>query len=183
MGRVEGYRNFCNKIWNAANFVFENTEGKDTGVNGEPVELSSVDRWIISALQRTEAEVTRQLEAFRFDLAARALYEFIWDEYCARYLELVKPLLGTRPPASNASAAPGAPRYACWKPHCAWPTRSCRSSPRKSGSGSRRWPASPADADAAAPPEFNPERIDEAAEGDIESRAPSCSAFARSAAR
>ena len=93
MGRVEGYRNFCNKIWNAANFVFENTEGKDTGVNGEPVELSSVDRWIISALQRTESEVNRQLEAFRFDLAAQALYEFIWDEYCAWYLELVKPLL------------------------------------------------------------------------------------------
>ncbi|WP_339459651.1 valine--tRNA ligase [Pseudomonas sp. EA_105y_Pfl2_R69] len=98
MGRVEGYRNFCNKIWNAANFVLENTDGQDTGVNGEeaagaPVELSSVDRWIISALQRTEAEVTRQLDAFRFDLAAHALYEFIWDEYCAWYLELVKPVL------------------------------------------------------------------------------------------
>ena len=93
MGRVEGYRNFCNKLWNAANFVFENTEGKDTGVDGEPVELSSVDRWIISALQRTELEVNRQLEAFRFDLAAQALYEFIWDEYCAWYLELVKPVL------------------------------------------------------------------------------------------
>ena len=93
MGRVEGYRNFCNKIWNAANFVIENTDGQDTGVNGEEVELSSVDRWIISALQRTEAEVTRQLDAFRFDLAAHALYEFIWDEYCAWYLELVKPVL------------------------------------------------------------------------------------------
>ena len=93
MGRVEGYRNFCNKIWNAANFVLENTDGQDTGVNGEPVELSSVDRWIISSLQRTEAEVTRQLDAFRFDLAAQALYEFIWDEYCAWYLELVKPVL------------------------------------------------------------------------------------------
>ena len=93
MGRVEGYRNFCNKIWNAANFVLENTDGQDTGVNGEPVELSSVDRWIISALQRTEADVTRHLDAFRFDLAAQALYEFIWDEYCAWYLELVKPVL------------------------------------------------------------------------------------------
>ncbi len=70
-----------------------NTEGQDTGVNGEPVELSSVDRWIISQLQRTEQEVTRQLDAFRFDLAAQALYEFIWDEYCAWYLELVKPVL------------------------------------------------------------------------------------------
>lgn len=93
MGRVEGYRNFCNKIWNAANFVIENTDGQDTGVQGEAVELSSVDRWIISQLQRTEAEVTRQLDAFRFDLAAQALYEFIWDEYCAWYLELVKPVL------------------------------------------------------------------------------------------
>ncbi|WP_417660243.1 valine--tRNA ligase [Pseudomonas sp.] len=93
MGRVEGYRNFCNKIWNAANFVIENTDGHDTGINGEAVELSSVDRWIISQLQRTEANVTRHLDAFRFDLAASALYEFIWDEYCAWYLELVKPVL------------------------------------------------------------------------------------------
>ena len=93
MGRVEGYRNFCNKLWNAANFVIENTDEQDTGINGEPVELSPVDRWIISALQRTELEVTRQLDAFRFDLAAQALYEFVWDEYCAWYLELVKPVL------------------------------------------------------------------------------------------
>ncbi|OEC61756.1 valine--tRNA ligase [Pseudomonas sp. ENNP23] len=93
MGRVEGYRNFCNKLWNAANFVIENTDGQDTGINGEAVDLSSVDRWIISQLQRTEAEVTRQLDAFRFDLAAQALYEFVWDEYCAWYLELVKPVL------------------------------------------------------------------------------------------
>ncbi|WP_027895953.1 valine--tRNA ligase [Zestomonas thermotolerans] len=93
MGRVEGFRNFCNKIWNAANFVIDNTDGKDCGVNGEPVELSSVDRWIISRLQRAEQDVTRHLEAFRFDLAAQTLYEFIWDEYCAWYLELVKPVL------------------------------------------------------------------------------------------
>ena len=98
MGRVEGYRNFCNKLWNAANFVIENTDGKDTGVTTEgaadaPVELSSVDRWIISQLQRTEADVTRHLDAFRFDLATQTLYEFIWDEYCAWYLELVKPVL------------------------------------------------------------------------------------------
>lgn len=93
MGRVEGYRNFCNKLWNAANFVTENTDGQDTGVNGEAVELSSVDRWIISQLQRTEAEVTRHLDAFRFDLATQALYEFVWDEYCSWYLELIKPVL------------------------------------------------------------------------------------------
>ena len=93
MGRVEGYRNFCNKLWNATNFVLENTEGQDCGVNDEPVELSSVDRWIISALQRCEQEVTRHLDQFRFDLAAQSLYEFIWDQYCAWYLELVKPVL------------------------------------------------------------------------------------------
>ncbi|MEO4047792.1 valine--tRNA ligase [Pseudomonas sp. CAU 1711] len=93
MGRVEGYRNFCNKLWNATNFVLENTDGQDTGVNDEPVELSAVDRWIISALQRCEQDVTRHLDAFRFDLATQALYEFVWDEYCAWYLELVKPVL------------------------------------------------------------------------------------------
>ncbi len=93
MGRVEGYRNFCNKLWNAANFVIENTDGQDTGINGEAVDLSPVDRWIISALQRCEQDVTRHLDAFRFDLAAQSLYEFIWDEYCAWYLELVKPVL------------------------------------------------------------------------------------------
>ncbi|AXO62870.1 valine--tRNA ligase [Pseudomonas sp. phDV1] len=93
MGRVEGYRNFCNKLWNAANFVIENTDNQDTGINGETVDLSPVDRWIISALQRCEQDVTRHLDAFRFDLAAQTLYEFIWDEYCAWYLELVKPVL------------------------------------------------------------------------------------------
>jgi len=93
MGRVEGYRNFCNKLWNAANFVIENTDNQDSGINGEAVDLSPVDRWIISALQRCEQDVTRHLDAFRFDLAAQALYEFIWDEYCAWYLELVKPVL------------------------------------------------------------------------------------------
>ena len=169
MGRVEGYRNFCNKIWNAANFVFENTEGKDTGVNGEPVELSSVDRWIISALQRTEAEVTRQLEAFRFDLAAQALYEFIWDEYCAWYLELVKPLLwdetasverqrGTR--RTLVRVLETALRLA--HPFMPFITEEIwqRVAPLAGKSGPtlmlQPWP------------EFNPERIDEAAEGDIE---------------
>ena len=93
MGRVEGYRNFCNKIWNAARYVMMQCEDKDTGVNGEAVELTLADRWIISQLQRTEAEVTRQLDQFRFDLASNALYEFIWNQYCDWYLELSKPVL------------------------------------------------------------------------------------------
>jgi valyl-tRNA synthetase (EC 6.1.1.9) len=169
MGRVEGYRNFCNKIWNAANFVFENTEGKDTGVGGEPVELSSVDRWIISSLQRTEAEVNRQLEAFRFDLAAQALYEFIWDEYCAWYLELVKPVLwdenasaerqrGTR--RTLVRVLETALRLA--HPFMPFITEEIwqRVAPLAGKSGPtlmlQPWP------------EFNPERLDEAAEGDIE---------------
>src|SRR3989344_3234549 len=91
MGRVEGYRNFCNKIWNAARYVLD--KGEDCGQNGEEVELTLADRWIISQLQRTEAEVTRQLDQFRFDLAAQVLYEFIWNQYCDWYLELSKPVL------------------------------------------------------------------------------------------
>ncbi len=94
MGRVEGYRNFCNKIWNAARYVLMQCEDKDVGLGTEQeVELTVADRWIISQLQRTEQEVTRQLDQFRFDLAANALYEFIWNQYCDWYLELSKPVL------------------------------------------------------------------------------------------
>ncbi|AVV33904.1 valine--tRNA ligase [Halomonas sp. SF2003] len=93
MGRLDGYRNFCNKLWNAARYVLMNAEDQDCGINGEAVELSLADRWIIARLQQTEQQVTRALEEFRFDHASQALYEFIWNEYCDWYLELSKPVL------------------------------------------------------------------------------------------
>jgi len=90
MGRVEGYRNFCNKLWNAARFVLMNTEGQDTGLTGLPVSLSLPDRWIRSRLNRAVGETLAAFDEFRFDLAARAIYEFLWNEYCDWYLELAK---------------------------------------------------------------------------------------------
>ena len=121
MKRLEGYRNFCNKLWNASRYVMLSIAGEEAveaaaanntsiaitddmlaacGATGEPAALSLADRWIISRLQRAEGEVRRHMDQYRFDMAAQALYEFIWNEYCDWYLELSKPVLWDK----NASA-------------------------------------------------------------------------------
>ncbi|WP_237067413.1 valine--tRNA ligase [Microbulbifer guangxiensis] len=94
VGRIEGFRNFCNKIWNASRYVLQNCDGHDCGQDGSgDFELSLADRWIISQLQRTEKAVREAMDNYRFDLASQALYDFIWAEYCSWYLELSKPVL------------------------------------------------------------------------------------------
>ncbi|MBL8271659.1 valine--tRNA ligase [Steroidobacter sp.] len=93
IGRIEGYRNFCNKLWNAARYVLMNLENAPPASASGPVEYSAADLWIRSRLSATIEDVRARLGEYRFDLAAQALYEFAWYEYCDWYLELSKPTL------------------------------------------------------------------------------------------
>lgn len=93
MKRVEGYRNFCNKIWNATRFVLMNVEGQTVGQTARPDLWELPEQWIMSRLQKAEAAVQQAFATYRLDLAAQAIYDFIWNEYCDWYVELTKPVL------------------------------------------------------------------------------------------
>ncbi|PHM59865.1 valine--tRNA ligase [Xenorhabdus sp. KK7.4] len=93
MKRLQGYRNFCNKLWNASRFVLMNTEGQDCGQNGGEMSLSLADRWILAEFNQTVKDYREALDTYRFDIAANILYEFTWNQFCDWYLELSKPAI------------------------------------------------------------------------------------------
>ncbi|MBM7092957.1 class I tRNA ligase family protein, partial [Streptomyces sp. S12] len=91
LGRAEGYKNFCNKLWNATRFVLMNTDG--ASFSGVPQPKTDAERWILARLDKTAAEAAEHFTAYRFDLLTQCLYEFAWNAYCDWFVELAKPAL------------------------------------------------------------------------------------------